>query len=411
VIPCDPLPRYACHHRQAGAEDGHLRRARRRPRLRDLLPQHRPELRLLLALPRTAGPAGRGAGGAERGGQRRSGSFGSRGSGDGARVVRYAVTSPEVVAWGAAGRRRLFLSGRVGQSPDAPRGDSSHRRRYCTRVVPTIQELNRALPDGIQVIREIFWGGQRIVYEATSSGDRCVLKLAPEDGRARGEREVAIGCTFDHPNLSTVLDQELRELAVNSEKYVYFTERLIEGESLAVRTDPMEPCEALLLAHDLISAVAYLWERHTVVHRDIKPRNIMARPDGSFVLLDIGVARHQGRTTLTLVAGEHQPGTPGYLAPEQLAPLKGRELDYRADLFSIGIVLFEQLTRELPFDPSGQSYRTLLMTGLAPELPEDFPAPLVELVQRLLAPRPHGRFRLDKAIAAVSRVKKELGCS
>lgn len=172
----------------------------------------------------------------------------------------------------------------------------------------------------------------------------------------------------------------------------------------------MEPCEALSLADALVSAVTYLWEQHHVVHRDIKPLNIMVKPDGTFVLLDIGVARHQDLTTLTVLPGEHQPGTIGYLAPEQLAPLKGREIDYRADLFAIGIVMYEQLTRRLPFDPNSGSYRTLLTTGIAPDM-EDVPPPVASLLARLLAPRPHGRFRLEKATQAINDAREELGCS
>jgi eukaryotic-like serine/threonine-protein kinase len=276
--------------------------------------------------------------------------------------------------------------------------------------MPTIEELTAALPDDISVVREIHWGGQRIVYEVTVGDERRVLKLMPEAARARAEREVAIGRSFDHPNLSTVLDQELRDVSVGANSYVYFTEAFIDGNSLAARTDGMQPCEALRLAQDLVSAVAYLWEHHHVVHRDIKPLNIMIRPTGTFVLLDIGVARHQDMTTLTLVAGEHQPGTIGYLAPEQLAPLKGRELDYRADLFAIGIVIYEQLKGCLPFDPNAASYRTLLTAGLVPDL-EDLPAAFETLLRRFLAARPHGRFRLDRAPIAITQAMEELGCS
>lgn len=276
--------------------------------------------------------------------------------------------------------------------------------------MPAIEELNAALPDNVTVVREIHWGGQRIVYEVTVDEERRVLKLMPEAGRARAEREVAIGRSFDHPNLSTVLDQELHEALIGGTTYVHFTETFIDGQPLAYRNDVMQPCEALRLAQSLVSAVAYLWEHHHVVHRDIKPLNIMVQPNDTFVLLDIGVARHQDMTTLTVVAGEHQPGTIGYLAPEQLAPLKGREIDCRADLFAIGIVMYEQLTGHLPFDPNAASYRTLLTTGLVPNL-EELPSPVGNLLARLLAARPHGRFRLDRAAAAIGKATEELNCS
>jgi eukaryotic-like serine/threonine-protein kinase len=274
----------------------------------------------------------------------------------------------------------------------------------------TADELRAALPSTIELIREIHVGGQRHVYEVTVEGERRVLKLMPEHARQRAEREVTIGREFDHPNLSRIADDELQEIEVNGENFVYFTELFIEGTTLAERVEPMTPCEALDLAAQLTSAVAYLWDRHHVVHRDIKPLNIMVKPDGAIVLLDIGVARHQDMTTLTVVGFDHQPGTVGYLAPEQLAPLKGREIDYRADLFAIGIVVYEQLAGRLPFDPNAASYRTLLTTGLAREI-DGVPPVVGALLERLLAPRPHGRFRLDKAVEAIDHAREELGCS
>ena len=86
------------------------------------------------------------------------------------------------------------------------------------------------------------------VYEVQVDGKRRVLKLMPEEARARAEREVAVGQTFDHPNLSRVLDDELREVEVAGDTLVFFTEEFVEGETLAARTTPMEPSEALDLA-------------------------------------------------------------------------------------------------------------------------------------------------------------------
>jgi|SRR5919109_596976 serine/threonine protein kinase len=273
----------------------------------------------------------------------------------------------------------------------------------------TLAELSDALGDTFDVLREIHQGGQRAVYEVAVSGDRRVLKLMPEAGRARAEREVGIARSFDHPNLPRVLDETVHELTIGGSDYVYFTETLVEGETLAARSEPMNPCEALELGRQLASAVKYLWERHHVVHRDIKPLNIMVTPEGKYILLDLGVARHQDRSTLTVVAGEHQPGTIGYLAPEQLAPLKGREIDYRADFFCIGIVVFEQLTGHLPFDPAAPSYRTLLMTGNLSGL-DEYPPPVAGLLGRLLAPRAHARFRLDRIDDAIRTAMGELEC-
>jgi len=276
-------------------------------------------------------------------------------------------------------------------------------------AVHTLQQLDAALPEAIVVAREIRQCGQRIVYEVEVEGEKRVLKLMDPRMRNRAEREVALANRFDHPNLARILDDQLRDLTIGNVGWVYFTEEFIAGTSLDERDGQLDACEALALAADLVEAVKYLWERN-VVHRDIKPANIMETPAGSFVLLDVGIGRHQDLTTITNMAADHGPGTTGYLAPEQLQPLKGRELDYRADLFAIGIVLFEQLTGRVPFDPSAGSYRTRLTTGIITGL-DDVPEAMREILRRLLAARPHGRFRLDKVTPAINDLQTRLQCS
>jgi serine/threonine protein kinase len=275
---------------------------------------------------------------------------------------------------------------------------------------PTAEQLRPHLPEGLEIEDDLlFQGGQRAVFTGTRNGDAVVVKVMHEWARDRAEREVAIGHTFDHPNLATILDHELQEAEIEDMKFVYFSEERIDGESLAGCEAAMDSCQALRLARDLVAAVTYLWEGHHVVHRDIKPINIIKAPDNRFVLLDIGIGRHQSEPTLTRVAMEHGPGTEGYLAPEQLAPLKGRELDFRADLFAIGVVMYEMLTGSLPFDPTQLSYRTRLTTGLLPDL-EPLGEHMEKLLMRLLAPQPHGRYRLDKAQEAINGTMEELEC-
>lgn len=275
--------------------------------------------------------------------------------------------------------------------------------------MPSTSDLDAALPSEISVVREIRECGQRIVYEIETNGDKRVLKLMNPSARNRAEREVSLAKDFDHPNLARILDDELQEISIGGNDWIYFTEEFVDGEPLDECGSKLDDCEVLQLGVALVDTVTYLWERR-VVHRDIKPANIMVKEDGSFVLLDVGVGRHQDLTSLT-VGGPHGPGTSGYLAPEQLQPLKGRELDYRADLFAIGIVMYEQLTGELPFDPNGASYRTLLTTGVTKDLREDVPGEMRAVITRMLAPRPHGRYRLDKARQALDDAREKLECS
>jgi serine/threonine protein kinase len=271
-----------------------------------------------------------------------------------------------------------------------------------------IERLRAALPDEVTLNSEIRSGGQRAVYDVDIRGDRRVLKLMPDYARDRAEREVAIGTRFEHRGLARILD-ELRDIEIDGKDYVYFTEEFVEGVSLDRLKEPLNLCEALALAAQLIAATEHLYAQHRVVHRDVKPANVMKRQDGSYALLDVGVGRHQDLTTLTAEDADHGPGTRGYLAPEQLQASKGHELDWRTDQFAVGTVLFEQLVGRLPFDPYGPSYRTLLMTGTVASW-DAVPEVARQLLQRMLHPKPHRRFRLGRAALAIAEVRSEAGC-
>jgi eukaryotic-like serine/threonine-protein kinase len=269
-------------------------------------------------------------------------------------------------------------------------------------------EFQGELPEELVLGAQIHDGGQRQVFEANDNGTKIVIKLMPEASRQRAEREVSIGSTFDHSNLAKILDDEVHEVEIAGKSYVWFREEFIDGETLDKRTGRYDSCEALALVRDLIAAVSYLWECHDVVHRDIKPLNIIRRPDGSFVLIDVGIGRHQGDTSIT--SGPLGPGTEGHLAPEQILPNKGSTLDARTDLFLIGIVLYEVLTGQLPFRSSDPDYWTKL--GACEWVrPEGMSETLADLLEKLLGRHPHQRPHLAQAAALVEAAREESKCS
>lgn len=269
-------------------------------------------------------------------------------------------------------------------------------------------EFQGELPDGLVLGAHIHDGGQRQVFAADDDGVKVVIKLMPEKDRNRAEREVAIGSTFDHPNLPRILDDEVFEVDLDGSQYVWFRERFIEGETLENRDGNYDPCEALGLARDLVAAIDYLWEKHTVVHRDIKPMNIMVQPDGSFVLIDVGIGRHQTESSIT--SGLLGPGTRGHVAPEQMLPNKGRKLDSRTDLFLVGIVVYQVLVGVRPFRPERPDYESKLMAGEWERL-KGLPEPLTALLERFLGHRPHQRPSLTQAKTMIDAAREELECS
>lgn len=268
--------------------------------------------------------------------------------------------------------------------------------------------ITDALAPEFTFVRRLGVGGQRVVCLVERNGKQQVLKLMNPDASERAEREVAAAQKFDHPGLSTV-QSDLAKISVEGSEYIYFLEEFVEGEALDGNAQ-LELCDALRLGAELIDAAEYLYARHHLVHRDIKPPNIIRRPDGTFVLLDVGVARHQDLDTLTAFNAPHGPGTAGHLAPEQLVASKGHDLDSRADQFAIAIVMFELLSGRLPFDPSSGSYRTLLMTGTVGNW-EGVPDVVRPLLARMLQPKPHRRYRPGSAAVAFAQMKEEAGCS
>jgi len=165
------------------------------------------------------------------------------------------------------------------------------------------------------------------------------------------------------------------------------------------------------LGVDMATAIETLWMM-SKIHRDVKPANIMRRAlDQTFVLLDLGLAFDVNDISLTLSG--RIPGTPPYFSPEQTDVSRKRLLDFRSDLFSLGVVLYEVTTGEHPFWKRGMAYGELVehIRGLPARKPSELrpeaPAELDAVILRLLAKTPHMRYRscslLRKSLMEIQR--------
>ncbi|MBX3465876.1 MAG: protein kinase [Planctomycetes bacterium] len=202
-----------------------------------------------------------------------------------------------------------------------------------------------------EVVRELGRGGMGVVLEVRHPDvpRPLALKLllgleADDEAMARFAREAQLLARVQHPNVVRV------HTVGRAPEGAYIVSELVEGEPLLdrCRRGPLDPRQAAALVRDLARAVAAV-HAVGVLHRDLKPHNVIVRPDGAPVLLDFGVARDlDSRERLTRTGA--MIGTPAYMAPEQADGTPSGELDERVDVYGLGAVLFEALAGRPPFE-------------------------------------------------------------
>jgi Tol biopolymer transport system component/predicted Ser/Thr protein kinase len=196
-----------------------------------------------------------------------------------------------------------------------------------------------------RILEKLGEGGMGVVYKAqdTKLTRTVALKFVPPDAagdpelRTRFLQEAQAAAALSHPNVCTVyeIDEECGFLAME----------FVEGETIQerVRRRPLPIPEALDIAMQAAQGLQAAHERG-IVHRDIKGANLMVTPQGAVKIMDFGLARLTGRTRVTKVGTA--VGTPAYMSPEQA---QGKAVDRRTDLWSLGVVLYEMVTGQMPF--------------------------------------------------------------
>lgn len=251
--------------------------------------------------------------------------------------------------------------------------------------------------DGRYALRgEIGRGGMAVVYRAVDTVlDREVaLKFLNEESSASAElremfqREARSVAQLNHPNIVTVYDFGTLE------GRAFIAMEFVEGvtvEQLIQSERRMPVIEALRVTQQVLSALEYAHQR-SIIHRDVKPSNMMRTSSGVVKLMDFGLAKSIAQGAKASIVA----GTPAYMPPEQFV---GQRVDHRADLFAVAASLYEMLTGALPFATFDRSVRPQAIRAVHPEVPE-----LVERVVGIgLDPDPARRFQSAGDFAAPLR--------
>ncbi len=264
--------------------------------------------------------------------------------------------------------------------------------------VPTVRPGPGVTIGGFRIKKLIARGGMGEVYlaEQLSLGRDVALKILPQHFKSDPETvqrflaEVRTAAKLSHPNLVTVYE-------AGQDNGIYFLAMgYIDGETLDERLEKkgaLSEAQALEITYELAGALSAAWQSHRLIHCDVKPGNIMVDRNGKPHLMDMGLSKLLTESATTATAAEAF-GTPNYVSPEQ--SMNEPHLDFRSDMFSLGMTLYHMLTGRLPFDaptPAETLHKldteTLLdprsiVTGISPSC--------VVLLERMLGRKPLSRY-------------------
>ena len=244
------------------------------------------------------------------------------------------------------------------------------------------ENIEHLFPCNIILIEQLAKGGQGIVYKGSVSGIEAAIKVYfPGQVQLRIERETEALVNLNDPHIVKLLwtgtilvgDIELQSVATSLVPGTSLSNCLVKGY--------LSHQEIGMVAYDITQAISSMWDLK-IVHRDIKPDNILIKPDHRACVIDLGIARHIERTPLT--ATGFTWGTEGYMSPEQTRAAK--QLTCKSDIFALGIILVEC---SLGRHPTRRDQMRLLTMSLHENLPIEIKSwEHAPLLKKMLDPKP-----------------------
>jgi len=265
-----------------------------------------------------------------------------------------------------------------------------------------------------QIVGELGRGSMGVVYQGYDPviGRTVAIKTMLTEGlagaefqeyKARFQREAQAAGMLAHPNIVTVYDFG------EDNGVLYLAMEYLEGKSVEelVAEQHLLPVETIVPIIEQVCSALEHAHRNKIVHRDIKPANIMVLDNGLIKVTDFGIAKMM---SMGMTQAGQILGTPNYMSPEQV---KGRTIDGRSDIFSLGVILYELVTGEKPF--GGQNITTVIykIINENPPPPRELDATihmgLSYVIQKSLAKRPDERYQTCRELAEDLRNYKNLG--
>jgi serine/threonine-protein kinase len=251
-------------------------------------------------------------------------------------------------------------------------------------------EVGKVLDDRFELTSVISDGGMARVYGALDRTTRETvavkipfMKFESDAGSfSRFEREEEIGMRLQHPSI-------LRVVPVENKSRPYIVTEYLEGQTLSqllLQVKPLPVGDAVRIMSRILEAVEYMHERG-VVHRDLKPQNVMVCNDGSLRIMDFGIAKAGGERKISFSGFSPTMGTPDYMAPEQV---RGQGGDVQTDIYSLGAILYEMTTGSVPYQGdnafivmnSRLSGDPVAPRKLRPEIPEALEEVILHAMER-----------------------------
>lgn len=288
--------------------------------------------------------------------------------------------------------------------------------KIYTSPTKTIKTSSKKLTAGsavagkFQVMEELGRGGMGIVYKAedTRLKRTVALKFLPpeltrdREAKDRFIQEAQAASALDHENICTI-----HEIAETEDGQTFICMAYYQGGTLKdkIKKGPLETQEALDMAIQVAQGLAKV-HKQGIIHRDIKPANIMISNDKVAKIVDFGLAKLAGQARLTRTGTTM--GTVAYMSPEQT---RGDEVDQHTDIWSLGVLLYEMLTGQLPFQGEHEQALIYSILNKEPEpvtaLRTQLPAGLEQIISKVLSKDPQSRYSdISEFLEDLQRVQK-----